>query len=279
MNEDTEKELAKRRCVELFNAESSQYWSIERDQTALIERSGDIDTKGVSRLTKCATEEVAVERMVDLILLSLDEGFSEEKPRRPRGKRKKQTRALYGIDWDAANWSTLAAWRKLKRRLRVVVDNGETAADPPTDANLNQFEKEAGIKLPRSYRKYIQVFGSGAFGLDSIRAPNTRHKREFCIYDAEGDLAFEYIDEDCAKLLGGLLTFGRNWSAGNYCWDPRDVRHNKFLEYGIYYKDDNDPSLISEVAGTFPEFVYEVLIMQARLDDNDDADVFSPEVK
>jgi hypothetical protein len=62
-------------------------------------------------------------------------------------------------------------WRSFYHTLAIVPGYGEPVPKP-TEAHLDQFEGQSGLRLPRSYRDYIIIFGPGELFADwKIAAP------------------------------------------------------------------------------------------------------------
>ena len=51
-------------------------------------------------------------------------------------------------------------WRSLFRGIWAVPD-GYDPVSPPSEADLEQFEADFGIRLPESYRTFVLQFGAG----------------------------------------------------------------------------------------------------------------------
>jgi hypothetical protein len=136
-------------------------------------------------------------------------------------------------------------WKDFYDTLVVVPGYGEPVPKP-TIAQLDQFEAETGLRLPRSYREYITVFGPGEFPcILRIAAPGYPHlnwradlltaSRSYG-YSSD-EVAQSGLPADQQERLGRLFYFGlergRQWLG----WDPLDVRDPETSEYGIYRVD------------------------------------------
>ena len=73
---------------------------------------------------------------------------------------------------------SMSYWTDLYNRF-LINNSDETAIPKPIEAELELFEHETGIKLPHSYRDFIQVFGPGEFGGTlSISSPVCRNYKQ-----------------------------------------------------------------------------------------------------
>lgn len=136
-------------------------------------------------------------------------------------------------------------WREFHDSLVIVPGYGE-AVPKPTDAQLDQFEAETGVRLPKSYREYITVFGPGEFPcILRIAAPGyPRLNWRADLLTASrsygytpDQIADSGLPAEQRERLGRLFYFGlergRQWLG----WDTQDVRDPVASEYGIYRVD------------------------------------------
>lgn len=133
-------------------------------------------------------------------------------------------------------------WREFYDTLVIVPGIGEPVLKPNA-SQLDRFEAETGLRLPRSYREYITVFGPGEFPcILRIAAPGYPHlnwradllmANQSYGYSVEelgqSELPAEQRDR-LARLFYFGLERGRQWLG----WDPQDVRDPEASEYGIY---------------------------------------------
>src|SRR5262249_39095921 len=115
----------------------------------------------------------------------------------------------------------------------------------PSTAQLDQFEAENGLALPRSYREFILVFGPGEFSASlKIAAPGygfVPHPSGVDLLATSRSYGWNAADiargwgtaeekERLLRLFYFGLESGRQWLG----WDPADVRDPETSEYGIY---------------------------------------------
>lgn len=112
----------------------------------------------------------------------------------------------------------------------------------PTSAQLDAFETLTGLRLPRSYREMILVFGPGEFSVSlSIAAPGYEYAGGADLLSTSRsygwdpkEIARSNVSEEQKAHLSRLCYFGlengRQWLG----WDPMDIRNTEAFEYGIY---------------------------------------------
>lgn len=156
---------------------------------------------------------------------------------------------------------TTSQWKKVLAALEVDTLMGESS---PVEASaLDQFETQAGVALPVSYRSYCSVFGAGELGrLVEIAVPNypgeaVKYSLEWLQELAQDDLEYDEYSPDPAQHARSVF-FANDITGAMYFFDPDDVTAPKENEYGVY-------RLLSDfevyrVADDFGAFVTEVVL-------------------
>jgi SMI1 / KNR4 family (SUKH-1) len=86
-------------------------------------------------------------------------------------------------------------WQVLLKRLQLDGSMSKLAVVDST--TLDEFESEHGIKLPKSYRTYCQVFGAGEFGSQfKVAVPGYQGIAEAYSLDSLNEMAHEGQDYD-----------------------------------------------------------------------------------
>lgn len=143
----------------------------------------------------------------------------------------------------------------------LVIDTYGEPLPLPNPEQLDGFERKSGIRLPRTYREFLFVFGPGEFRSSlQIAAPDSSDAIDrFDLMRAhEGyrptESELQYIRESdrprAARLLYFGLIDGRDWLG----WDLDDLRIPNDFEYGIYRRENH---CVQFVAATFKELVEE----------------------
>lgn len=163
----------------------------------------------------------------------------------------------------------MANWAELYRGLQIL-ETPRPRVAPPSDADLDQFERDFGFRLPLDYRAFIKVFGPGELTYDygfrsaGCRASHTGPAAEQ--YNAKVDLIAlnavlqemmatrEAMDGPYTTQARRLVYFAGN-TAGDYVgWDPDNICDEKTAEYGVFMvrREDGDAR---PVANSFAAFV------------------------
>jgi hypothetical protein len=160
-------------------------------------------------------------------------------------------------------------WQGLYERSRRRIDKhkqevGGKFVSPPGVQALDEYEDQAGFKLPESYRQFVLLFGPCRVGyVENIACPGypeegspidlrARDEEFHAMYFdnvPEADLRDQYGDLDHFRRLVNFANFEeRDW-----VWDPDDVTDPGNHEYGIYLVGRIQG--LDRVARSFREFV------------------------
>lgn len=126
----------------------------------------------------------------------------------------------------------------------------------PTDATVDQFERESGLTLPASYRAFATTFGAGELaGFYRVYAPLPKRYRfqGWLVYDlaAENERLRPHLDEyDCPGRPADYWVFCTNGGGGMYAWNAHEPAKGEYRIYELVHRDEVRPA-----AETFPEFV------------------------
>ena len=71
------------------------------------------------------------------------------------------SRPVRALPGGKRNWRGCRMWKRLYKKLEIVVPEGYRPVAKPSRRDLDAFEKQFGFKLPRSYREFMEVFGPG----------------------------------------------------------------------------------------------------------------------
>lgn len=161
-------------------------------------------------------------------------------------------------------------WQKVYNSLDVSVPEWTPIAEKPTQETLDEFEHLTGVRLPLSYRNYIQVFGPGELGQEfRIFAPGYEslgehaNSSDLWTFNASKEplrsdpKIHQYYDDQ--ERISRLLFFASTDGGEIIGWDPLDVRDKGSCEYGIYIllNDRKSPELLAE---SFTSFVHDVCL-------------------
>lgn len=173
-------------------------------------------------------------------------------------------------------------WADFYRSLAVDVPFG-TPVPKPTPAQLDEYERRVGRKLPKSYRAFITVFGPGSFSsMLQIAAPGYRYLDSTCDIDIANE-SYTYNKDDMSipgiaiednSRLSRLWFFGIEGCRNYLGWDPDDIRNVSESEYGIYrVVSACDVKL---VATTFRQLVEDTCTVLFAEDETYDEDELGP---
>ena len=134
-------------------------------------------------------------------------------------------------------------WSAFYQSLAIEL-NGGRPVPKPTTAELDDYERRVGRRLPRSYREFITIFGPGSFScMLRIAAPGCRHSGNQSDIEYINEGGYGYHEEEMERyqvlpeyraLLRRLWWFGLGGSRHWMGWDPEDVRDPANSEYAIY---------------------------------------------
>ena len=151
-----------------------------------------------------------------------------------------------------------------------VIDWGSTVALlKSTTQELDQFEKDHGVKLPLSYRSFAQRFGAGELaGHYRIAVPSpadnpyslARYNRD--AHGPEEDAIWE--GQAPPEVIPRLLFFANTIGGEYFAWDPQDVKDPSESEYAVLWFPRSLGGEI--VANSFHEFIEDYCLNQHRED-------------
>lgn len=149
-------------------------------------------------------------------------------------------------------------WRALRDRF-VTKGQPRRAVGPPSAADLDRFEAEAGIRLAAGYRGFVQAFGAGvlAVGRGWIRclAPSCRNES----FDLGHSLALQRsFAQTCFWVnprIARLVVFASDLRGDRYGWDPEDITDPDGPEFGVYAWRHGDDETALKLTRTFEGFI------------------------
>jgi len=157
----------------------------------------------------------------------------------------------------------MTSWEEFRRSVTIP---GQNRFRPATDASLDAFEKHAKIKLPRSYREFVKVFGPCALGGRGVMIAAPQRKRDKRSWIDLYTLADDMHGICSARPIGGgvpvveperarrLVFFASDGMAKSFGWDPAEVSDASNHEYAVYSRySDYEP--YTRLASSFEEFV------------------------
>lgn len=132
-------------------------------------------------------------------------------------------------------------WDSFLRSLTIGSRYGEPVDKPSID-QLNRFEADLRIKLPKSYREFILVFGPGEFSASlEIAAPGYPNLSSPTLDLATANERYRYtpgqsqlFPESDRAVINRLLFFGLMDGKYPLGWDVQDVCHIGEAEYSIF---------------------------------------------
>jgi hypothetical protein len=153
-------------------------------------------------------------------------------------------------------------WQELLKRLEI--DTALGSLQPVDPKDLDSFEAKRGVKLPRSYRKYCEVFGAGEFGRQfKIAVPGYQGPAaEVFSLDELNQMAIEgqeydVYSKDAEQHKRGIF-FCLDILGSFHFFDPAEVTDRVRHEYAIYtvFRDFE----LKRIADNFWEFITAVCL-------------------
>jgi hypothetical protein len=152
-------------------------------------------------------------------------------------------------------------WHDFAETVKVV--RPERFLPPPTDDDLDDFQRRTGFRLPRGYRSFVTRFGPGSIGTYyPIDVPGRRgHGPHVDLDDfmrfrdkliADGIFDF-YDDPERARRL---VFFCSTIDIERVGWDPQEVTDAEAPEYAVYLVNRSGGP-VERIAGSFREFIME----------------------
>lgn len=159
-------------------------------------------------------------------------------------------------------------WKQLYDSLEKVEYAECKPVKKTTKAALDRFETRSKVRLPKSYREFMLVFGPGELAQGfRIAAPGYRSLGDTVDLDLmnkEGPRNYfaAGCDVDDPKQVNRMVFFCFTIANEYVGWDPQDTTDVRKREYGIYvlWRDD---LYTTRVARTFPEFIEKVVMGKA----------------
>jgi SMI1 / KNR4 family (SUKH-1) len=133
-------------------------------------------------------------------------------------------------------------WQEFYDSLFIDTGGYGVPVPKPTPTQLDRFEEQTGLRLPRSYRAFLLVFGPGEFSASlRIAAPGYEYAGRIDLLATSRSYGWSAQEIDASSVaaeqkahLHRLFYFGlesgREWLG----WDPADIRDAEASEYGIY---------------------------------------------
>jgi len=153
---------------------------------------------------------------------------------------------------------TKTQWKQLLKKLDVKNDMGDLS--PVTQAALDTFENDCGIRLPSTYRSFCRVFGAGEFGREFLIAV-PGFKGESKTNSLQGlqelshaGLEYDEYSPDPQQHARGVF-FAFDILGSKYFFDPEDISDARKNEYAVYtlFRDWE----VQRTADNFWQFVTE----------------------
>jgi hypothetical protein len=153
------------------------------------------------------------------------------------------------------------AWQQLLSSIDV--DTSYGTLSPVSSKRLDAFEEKHGIKLPRSYRTYCEVFGPGEFARRfKVAVPGYKGKaKTFLLEDlnkrAHEGLEYEHYSKDPEQHMRGVF-YCIDIVRSYHFFDPMEVTDPRRNEYAVYTLCDDFK--VRRTADNFWDFVTEFVL-------------------
>jgi hypothetical protein len=159
---------------------------------------------------------------------------------------------------------SVVEWEVLYSSLSITKWSGRPFLPKPTKEDLDAFEQEWEIKLPKSFREYAPIFGSGTLGRRfDIATPGygrrARHdiaamNRSKCIKQLRKWEELELPDQ-LERAIFFCETVGQDY----IFFDPADITDRRNHEYGIYALLRLEKKA-KKIAESFKEFIETIVL-------------------
>lgn len=158
------------------------------------------------------------------------------------------------------------AWSDLYDGIYAMSSDELNSVPKPTDADIDHSEEVLHLKLPRSYRSFIKLFGPGGFvyqGTEqcSILSPSCVGNSRFDIIifnerfrkSLRGSPSSKSYYKD-PELIHRLVFFGQTVGNDYYGWDPEGASNQAAFEMPVHQllRLNQETSI---VAGNFISFI------------------------
>ncbi len=165
-------------------------------------------------------------------------------------------------------------WERLHRRIFETGIPPRRLVSKPKNKALDAFEEEFAVKLPKSYRDFIQVFGPGVIARNiRIYAPCGKQSTTFDLYvDNRGrhesfllrhrqnvDKRTKTLKDPELRRLARLILFGSTFLGDLFGFDPEDVTDQNDPEYRIFFWEKLSDSA-QPIADAFSDFITDVCL-------------------
>lgn len=200
----------------------------------------------------------------------------------------------------------MGTWDELEQ---AVTTPSRERRQTSTDAELDAFETERGVKLPGSYREFAKTFGRCQLGRshylfaapepggDPDSVTNLAALDEMMRGNAQEEE--ELVKDNMMPPVAGsevgmrLVYFASNDRADAYGFDPNEVTDTATVEYAIYSREQDSDRGYVRIASSLPEFVMRFCLgdelaewrkwvdaggKTASADDDDDEDDMDPRI-
>lgn len=155
-------------------------------------------------------------------------------------------------------------WQELSSTLTLKKPDG-TPVKKPTASGLSKFEAKHGLKLPASYREFIQIFGPGDLGayfrIYAPGYPGTIADLDAfieMIRDSE-DIYIDTFGKKNAAFIRRMLPFSDTIGGDIIVWDPKTVSSGADHEYHVFMLPDDQETIV-ELAPDFKTFVLDTCL-------------------
>jgi hypothetical protein len=155
--------------------------------------------------------------------------------------------------------------QRLYKSLETSTSEDDEYAQPPTEAELDRFEDAFSLKVPKSYRTFVSVFGPGELAeVFRITVPyckvrafdmvndTTAHQKRF-----QGQMAWlarrSYDDPD---QVARMIIIATTYRGEQYAWDPQAVTDSRSNEYRVHLlrRSTKSPEVIAD---SYSDFITE----------------------
>jgi hypothetical protein len=169
--------------------------------------------------------------------------------------------------WQLSQWypssatpMTIKNWKSFYDSLVILPNEMPPPGNwRPTCAELDAFESKHGVKLPKSYRDFIEVFGPGRLGraieITAPAYPKAESFFELEYRNSRRDDEKWLTDwpEEIRPKIRRFIYFATYSDEFAIAWDPQDVRHPITHEYAIW--EQRPDNTLHFRGNTFREFV------------------------
>ncbi len=174
----------------------------------------------------------------------------------------------------------MTSWEEFRRSVTIPGRGPGRYFRPATDTDLDDFEKHAGIPLPRGYREFTKVFGAcelGPLGVLIAKPRRERKRKSSSPTDLTwfADKMHKMVEASTVQIRGEayavdpaqslrLVFFASDSFGDSYGWDPEDVSNLADHEYAVYSRYHDDCPYLRR-ASSFEEFVLDFCLGESLM--------------